>query len=320
LNTIATLGTACTQEHLKILSRYIDTLYVLYDGDVAGQKAILRLTQLCWHVNLELQIVSLPDNEDPASLLEKNGDLKERILRSVDIFTFFVESLGKDFSQGSLAEKLVLSERIVDLIAKIGDSFKRDILLQRACSIMQIPFPSLKDLMCKKGKRTREEQVNDTSSSVKPEKSMDNRVIVPLLEERIFSVIINSVETDEIFYVEEDLIPHFSEYIQCLLRKFNDFFSQKLGKTRKFSDFLDNLDKMEKKLVIQSSLNFASSSSKDVFEQLVFHFCKQNWKNIIQDIKMKMANAKQQNDKKKIKELFVLFSKLKKGMQTRGLI
>ena len=36
-NTIATLGTACTQDHLKSLSRYAQRLYLLYDGDVAGQ-------------------------------------------------------------------------------------------------------------------------------------------------------------------------------------------------------------------------------------------------------------------------------------------
>jgi DNA primase len=318
INTVATLGTACTQDHLKILSRYIDTLYVLYDGDAAGQKAILRLTQFCWHVNLELQIVSLPHDEDPASFLGKNGDLKSRILRSVDIFTFFVASVGKDFSKSSLAEKLALSEKIVHVIANVGDSFKKDILLQRACLVMQVPLSSLKDLMWKRRNKV---DLKQSSAAVASDELGDKRVIVPLLEERIFSVIINSVGTDdEICYVEKDLIPHFSEYMQHLLCKFNDFFTKKSIKSRKFSDFLDNLEKTDKHWVIQCSLKFSSDASKELFEQLIFHFCKQNWKNIIQDIKMKMAHAKKQNDTQKIKELFVLFSKLKKGMQTRGLI
>ncbi len=42
-NTIATLGTACTQEHLKTLARYIQELYLLYDGDRAGQKLFCAL-------------------------------------------------------------------------------------------------------------------------------------------------------------------------------------------------------------------------------------------------------------------------------------
>ena len=36
-NTIATLGTACTQDHLKSLSRYAQRLYLLYDGDAADK-------------------------------------------------------------------------------------------------------------------------------------------------------------------------------------------------------------------------------------------------------------------------------------------
>ena len=60
-NTIATLGTACTIEHLKILTRFAQQIYILYDGDNAGQKAILRLTELCWNVNLELKVICLPE-------------------------------------------------------------------------------------------------------------------------------------------------------------------------------------------------------------------------------------------------------------------
>ena len=41
-NTVATLGTACTLEHLHHVARYAQELFVLYDGDQAGQKAVLR--------------------------------------------------------------------------------------------------------------------------------------------------------------------------------------------------------------------------------------------------------------------------------------
>ncbi|MFV3038026.1 toprim domain-containing protein, partial [Klebsiella pneumoniae] len=38
-NTVATLGTACTIEHLKQLARYAEHIYVVYDGDSAGKQA-----------------------------------------------------------------------------------------------------------------------------------------------------------------------------------------------------------------------------------------------------------------------------------------
>ncbi|HXW86213.1 MAG TPA: DNA primase, partial [Candidatus Bathyarchaeia archaeon] len=40
-NTVATLGTACTIEHLKQIARYTHTLYIMYDSDKAGIQAVL---------------------------------------------------------------------------------------------------------------------------------------------------------------------------------------------------------------------------------------------------------------------------------------
>ena len=57
-NTIATLGTACTQDHLKSLSRYAQRLYLLYDGDAAGQNAIIRVAELCWQVAIDPYVIT----------------------------------------------------------------------------------------------------------------------------------------------------------------------------------------------------------------------------------------------------------------------
>ncbi|MCK4650632.1 DNA primase [Candidatus Babeliales bacterium] len=332
-NTIATLGTACTQDHLKILSRYINTLYVLYDGDKAGQKAILRLVQLCWDVNLELLIVSLPVDEDPASYLNKKKDMESHIAKSLDIFSFFIEFLGKDFLTSPLSKKLELSEQIISLIVKLKDSFKRDILLQRASCAMQIPFVLLRDLILKRiGKKgyffddkCAKLNIHEKSKLNKlDEKGLENsksqQKNVPLLEGRIFSAIINSVGKNERFYIDQDLIPYFSEDIQFLLQKFEYFVAKTKGKPVNFIGFLDSLDKNDRNWVLQYSLKFETDISKVLFDQLIFHFCKQNWKVIVQDMKRKLEQAKKQKDRKKLKELFTLFSKLKKGMQIRGLI
>jgi DNA primase len=84
-NTIATLGTECTLEHLKILARYIKQLYVVYDGDRAGNEAMIRLTSLCWQVSLELKVINLPDQEDPASFLSKGSSLTELIANAKSV-------------------------------------------------------------------------------------------------------------------------------------------------------------------------------------------------------------------------------------------
>ena len=81
-NTVATLGTACNLEHLKIISRYCQSLYVLFDGDIAGQKAMLRLTEFAWQVNLDLKVIRLPAAEDPASFLQNKGSITDLLRAS----------------------------------------------------------------------------------------------------------------------------------------------------------------------------------------------------------------------------------------------
>ncbi len=316
-NTIATLGTACTKDHLKTICRYTKTLYVLYDGDQAGQKAILRLTQLCWDVSLELQIIKLSPNHDPASFLYDSVDLVPLVNSSCNIFTFFIESLGEDFFKVPLAEKLNLSEKIVQMISKLDDPFKQELLLQKASSIMQIPFQTLKNLFYKQKKGYLKTYDSHPEKLKNTNKNENN---VPLLEERIFSAIINNMGKADKFYLKADLIPYFSEYIQFLVQKLDNFVKKTDNSKDFFDQFLNNLDEIDKNWVIACSLKFEQNVSQNLFDQLIFHFCKQNWKQIVRDMKTKLSKAKQQNDIKKLKELFMLFSKLKKKIQNRGLI
>jgi DNA primase len=142
-NAVATLGTACTLQHLKLLARYANDVYVLYDGDAAGKQAILRLTQLCWQANTELKVIELPEGEDPASFLEKEGDLKALIAQAQDIFGFFIASMGTNFKTKSLNERVNLTRKLLETIASVDDALKADMLLQQAASTLGMPLATL---------------------------------------------------------------------------------------------------------------------------------------------------------------------------------
>ncbi|HVF85041.1 MAG TPA: DNA primase, partial [Abditibacteriaceae bacterium] len=75
-NTVATLGTALTEEHVRLLSRLSPkTVYLCYDGDSAGIRAALRTTDLFARYNLNVHVVALPDGDDPDTFLRKHGEL-----------------------------------------------------------------------------------------------------------------------------------------------------------------------------------------------------------------------------------------------------
>ncbi|MCX7697487.1 MAG: DNA primase [Bacteroidales bacterium] len=71
-NVVASSGTSLTEEQIKILSRYTQNITLVYDGDVAGQKATMRAVDMLLEAGLNVRIISLPFQEDPDSFAQKH--------------------------------------------------------------------------------------------------------------------------------------------------------------------------------------------------------------------------------------------------------
>jgi DNA primase len=68
-NTVATLGTALTQEHVRMLKRICGEVVLVFDGDEAGQRAADRAVELFFAEPVDVKICVLPEGNDPAELL-----------------------------------------------------------------------------------------------------------------------------------------------------------------------------------------------------------------------------------------------------------
>ena len=193
-NTVATLGTACTVDHLNALSRYAQQIYVLYDGDNAGQQAILRIGQLCWQASIDLKVICLPPAEDPASFLGKNLALEPLIQNAKDIFAFFIETIGTDFARKPLSEKLELTRRILEMIQKLDDPLKQDILLKNACTQLTIPFDSLKKELAAPYYCSHRIKNSHQSHVSGPRAVKPDHPAITTLENKIFFSIMNNIQ------------------------------------------------------------------------------------------------------------------------------
>ena len=72
-NVVATLGTAFTPEHAKLILRYARKIIFCYDSDEAGQKATLRALPIVQAAGAEVFIVKVPDGKDPDEFVRKHG-------------------------------------------------------------------------------------------------------------------------------------------------------------------------------------------------------------------------------------------------------
>lgn len=72
-NVVAVLGTALNQRHLSILKRFADTVYLVLDGDEAGQRRTNEILSLFVAEDLDLRILALPEEFDPAEFMLERG-------------------------------------------------------------------------------------------------------------------------------------------------------------------------------------------------------------------------------------------------------
>ncbi len=128
---VAPLGTAITEDQLRLMWRIADEPVIALDGDAAGLRAGLRLVDLALpllEAGKSLRFAILPGGQDPDDLIKAEGrEAMERVLEGarpmVDLL-WQRETEGQDFS--SPERQAALELRIVQLIGRIKDRFIKE--------------------------------------------------------------------------------------------------------------------------------------------------------------------------------------------------
>lgn len=143
-NTVATSGTALTPEQAALLRRVVSRVALTYDGDAAGQDAMMRSLGVLMAEGLDVVIVDLPPGEDPDTILKRGGiseweALRARALDPVDfVFEHLVNQRGRSGVDGdrialrhSRAGDRAL-QAIARLVSVVSDPLRRERLIDRA--------------------------------------------------------------------------------------------------------------------------------------------------------------------------------------------
>lgn len=115
-HAIATLGTAFTESHAQRLKRLVDRVYLMYDSDSAGIRATLRAGEVLMEAGIPTFVVSLPEGEDPDSLLRQHGAeaLNQCLQRASTLALFGLEQIV----QNRLREANAASPAALDVAAR----------------------------------------------------------------------------------------------------------------------------------------------------------------------------------------------------------
>lgn len=139
-NVVASGGTSLTPDQLRLIKKYTNNLTIIYDGDAAGIKAAQRGLDLALEEGLNVQLVLIPDKEDPDSYVNKVGSeaFKQFIGENKkDIILFQVEVSLNDVGNDS-NKKAELVNKIADTISRLNktEDFTRQQDYIRQCAGM----------------------------------------------------------------------------------------------------------------------------------------------------------------------------------------
>jgi len=164
-NVVASGGTSLTIDQLRLVKKYTQNLTIIYDGDAAGVKAALRGLDMALEEGLNVQLVLIPDNEDPDSYVNKVGP---------DAFRAFVQSAKKDFILfqlevqlkevgNDLNKKNSLVNQMAETLSKINkaeDFTKLQEYVRKCADILRIDETGLTQLVnkFKRDKMVKEEK------------------------------------------------------------------------------------------------------------------------------------------------------------------
>ena len=142
-NTVATMGTALTEEHVKMLSRYTKELVLCYDNDAAGMDATQRAITLLKNSDIAVKVLQLPKRRtESGELVKQDADdfiknhgpeafqgLMDGSSNSVEYRLGVVQS-GFDLTQDEQRAKYL--QAAAELIAGLGSPVEREIYGNRA--------------------------------------------------------------------------------------------------------------------------------------------------------------------------------------------
>ncbi len=131
-NTVATLGTALTQQHGRILKRYTLNVVFSYDADDAGQAAILRGWEPLLSAGLNVKVLVMPDSKDPDEFLRRHPKQEFSFLleNAPDFARWWADSIKRKTPNAAVEERLRKFQEFVPFILQMPSEAS----IQAACA------------------------------------------------------------------------------------------------------------------------------------------------------------------------------------------
>ena len=188
-NVVSPMGTALTENQLRLLKRFTRKIVLALDSDTAGKIAVLRgleiarqslsskvpvfdeagekrtdapeLIRFADQLEVEINVVALPDDLDPDQIVERNREEWARLIDSAQpIVLHTINSVIARYDLNNPKDKAKIVEQLVPFISNVSDPVERDDYRQRLARMLRVDERALLDTQAQppRGRRPRNTQ------------------------------------------------------------------------------------------------------------------------------------------------------------------
>ena len=148
-NSVASLGTALTAFHAKLLARYTKKVVLTYDSDGAGINAAIRAIPLLKEENINVKVLSMAPYKDPDEFIKNLGseEFQKRIDTADNAFLWEVEIIKKDYNLNEPDERTNFYREVSRMLSTFSEKLERENYTHAVANRLMIDYKSLFDMV-----------------------------------------------------------------------------------------------------------------------------------------------------------------------------
>ncbi|MDR1122909.1 MAG: DNA primase [Endomicrobium sp.] len=199
VGAVATLGTAFTQNHAKLIIRYSDEVTLLFDADNAGRMGIQKALKILVENDVEAKVSSLPEHVDADEYLNQYG--KEKFLKllsdsSKNTIDFMIDRVYRSkLSSGKIISLEVKAKAIsvlLDFVLKSSNAIIQSEWIKKIAQYINVDEEAVwREFKKRQGLKVKS-CFNDDIKNLTSKPPVKNRKVTMSLEENLLNLILNN--------------------------------------------------------------------------------------------------------------------------------
>ncbi len=292
-NTVCSLGTNTTKGQLLTLKKYTNKIMLAFDGDKAGQSAILKTGKDCLNQGFEVLVLNNNSQDDPDDIINKHGAeaLKEMIVKPKTWIEFIIEYYKTSYDLDNYSAKREYTFKVMEEINKVQNNFDKQNYIKRLSDLTNIPISLLASKEIKETVKKEDKRILKPTSSLLSGIEIAQKIIVKQL---LYSVRNITIYKDKLGYLPNK---HLDEIAKLIV---NFYEKNKYIQLGELLAEIDDEDIISQICAIESNNIHCDKEDQQLLLDSITKVKEYEIEKEIKQLQIKMDNYSDQNMKTRV--------------------